>query len=222
MTLDRREFGRRSLAAAAMLGLGAAPAGAQPALPGNLVFRVLRNGTEIGTHRVSFSAAAGGRVMVQTRIELAMKLAFITAFRYRQEADELWQGDRVVWVKCRTDDDGDVTEVSGALNGSRFRLTGPAGIVTTRPDVFTSNSLWNARVVDHRALIDLQRGDEVDLAVRRVGEARVRAAAAEVTAEHYQIETARILADLWHDTTGRWVKAMFKIRGHTIEYVLAG
>ena len=63
----------------------------------DLRFRALRHGSPIGEHRVTFRPD-GNRLIVETRVEIAVKVLFFTAFRFEHEAEEVWQSDRLVSV----------------------------------------------------------------------------------------------------------------------------
>jgi len=218
-TLSRRAFGALGLGAGALLA-GLAPAArAQDGLPPDIVFSVVRNGTAIGTHRVLFRPA-GERMMVQTRIDLAVKVAFITAFRFNHQADELWDDARVLSLKSQTNDNGEKLEVAGSAVANGFKVVGPDGPFVTRPNLFTSNALWHPEIVAQRSLINAQHGGEVGLTVRALGNEAVTVPWGQVTAARHHVITPHLAGDIWHDASGRWVKAIIDLKGETIHYVL--
>jgi len=65
----------------------------------------LRNGSPIGEHRVTFRPD-GDRLTVETRVEIAVKVLFFTAFRFKRQAEEVWWSGRLVSVTSTTDDNG--------------------------------------------------------------------------------------------------------------------
>ena len=68
------------------LALAAAPAGR---LPAELRFRVVRQGSAIGTHRVVF-AEAGGVLTARTEVAIAVTLLGVTVFRFSHHFEEAW------------------------------------------------------------------------------------------------------------------------------------
>src|SRR5262245_893430 len=101
-------IGRRHAATLLLAGLGAtslAPVTrAAPIGPlKDFKFRVLREGSEIGAHTISFEDS-GARHVVRTRIRLAVKVAFITAFRYEHDGEEVWENGQIQSLRTRTHD----------------------------------------------------------------------------------------------------------------------
>jgi Domain of unknown function (DUF6134) len=52
------------------------------AAQGDVRFRALRHGSPIGEHRVTFQPD-GDRLAVETHIDIAVKVLFLTAFRFK-------------------------------------------------------------------------------------------------------------------------------------------
>ena len=76
-----------------------ASAGAVPASAsvntGALTFTVLRDGSKIGTHRIAYHVD-NGRTYIDTRTDIAVKVVFVTAYEFEQEAHEVWQSGHLV------------------------------------------------------------------------------------------------------------------------------
>jgi hypothetical protein len=122
-------FGRRGLLALPLFA--AAPA---VALPAELRFRVVREGSRIGTHRVVI-AQTGGLLTARTAVDIAVRLLGVTVFRFTHSFSESWAGDRLRSATSRRDRNGSVTEmraeaVEGAIlvegSDGRFRLPAEA------------------------------------------------------------------------------------------------
>ena len=101
------------------------PAFAQP-VP-EYRFRVVREGSQIGTHRVSFSGAGGGETTARTDVEIAVRLAGITVFRLTHRFSETWAGDRLRLATSRHDRNGHVTEMEARAEGNALLVRGPEG-----------------------------------------------------------------------------------------------
>jgi hypothetical protein len=86
----------------------------------------MRHGSAIGEHRVTFRPD-GNRLIVETRVQIAVKVLFFTAFRFAHEAEEVWRSDRLVSVTSTTDDNGTTRQVSGHAVAGGFRITGEDG-----------------------------------------------------------------------------------------------
>ena len=87
-----------------------------------LSFAVMRQGQQIGSHKLVFERD-GSHLKVSTSIDLAVKLVGITAYRYSHRAQEVWDGDALLSLTSRTDDDGKAYAVQAnrTAEGSSFR-----------------------------------------------------------------------------------------------------
>ncbi len=90
---------RRAILAAGLWPLAAAAAAA------DLAFRVLREGREVGTHRVRFREA-GGLLEVTSELRIQVRLAGFTVFRFTQDTEESWRGRLLVALTSRSERNG--------------------------------------------------------------------------------------------------------------------
>ena len=186
-------------------------------MSGDLRFDVMRNGTEIGYHVLSFRQE-GERLTVDIDIELRVKFAFITAYRYEHRNREEWEGGRLLGFKSRTNDNGTRTAVETRLEegelvivGSDGRLTGPASLLPT--------TYWHRNFMDRERWIDTQNGRIVESAVTPEGSERIESAGRMIEANRFKLR-GDLDVDLWyHDD--RWVKLGFTASdGSRIDYRL--
>jgi hypothetical protein len=113
--------GRRALLAVPLLA--ARPA---LALPAELRFRVVREGSQIGTHRV-FVAETGGGLTARTEVDIAVRMMGITVFRLTHRFTEDWAGERLRSAVSRHDRNGTVTEMRAEAVGDAIQVQGGAG-----------------------------------------------------------------------------------------------
>ena len=64
----------------------------------DLRFRALWQRSSIGEHRVAFRMD-GDRLVVDTHIDIAVRVLFFTVFRLKHDAQEIWQSGRLVSVR---------------------------------------------------------------------------------------------------------------------------
>lgn len=190
------------------------------AAPANLSFRALRNGSPIGVHTVSFRQE-GERLVVTTHIDISVKVLLFTAFYLKHDAEEIWQAGRLVAVKSTTDDNGTRLQVSGRAADGGFRIIGEDGPFLAPAQLLTSNMLWDTRMLSANRLIDVQYGGVIGLVVKRLGEALVDTPNGQVRASRHHLITPHYTGTLFHDSDGRWVKALIEAKGEIIEYALA-
>jgi hypothetical protein len=180
----------------------------------------LHRGSPAGEHRVAFQQD-GERLTVTTQIDITVKVLFFTAFRFRHDAEEVWQSGRLVSVKSTTNDNGIHLQVSGYAAADGFRILGADGPFLASAHLLTSNTLWDSRLVDESRLIDVQHGNEVGLVAKLLGEEQVDTPQGQVRAGRYQIITPHYAGTLFYDGDGRWVKGLIEQQGEILEYALA-
>jgi hypothetical protein len=215
----RRLLGLAAAAATTPLLRPVCPVHADAAAQRDLRFRALRHGSSIGEHTVTFRSD-GDRLMVETRVEITVKVLFVTAFRFRHEAKEVWQSDRLVSVESTTDDNGTLLRVSGNAVADGFRITGEDGPFLASAHLLTSNALWASRIVRESRLIDVQHGGEIGLVTRQLGDEQVETPRGPVRAARHHIITPYYAGSVFYDSDGRWVKGLLELKGERVEYAL--
>ncbi len=186
----------------------------------DLRFRALHRGSPVGEHSIAFRPD-GERTVVTTHIDITVKVLFFTAFRFKHDAEEVWQSGRLDSVKSTTNDNGTLLQVSGYSAGDGFRILGEDGPFLAGADLLTSNTLWDSRIVRESSLIDVQHGGEVGLVAKLLGHEQVDTPEGPVRAARYQIITPHYAGSLFYDSDGRWVKGLIEQQGEILEYVLA-
>jgi Domain of unknown function (DUF6134) len=186
----------------------------------DLRFRALWQGSAIGEHRVAFGTD-GDRLVVDTHIDIAVRVLFFNVFNLTHDAQEIWQSGRLVSVTSTTDRDGTRLQVSGHAAADGFRIVGENGPFLAAADLLTTNALWDSRIVREQRLIDVQYGGEIGLVARPFGEEQVDTPQGPVRASRYQMITPHYAGSVFYDGDQSWVKALIELKGQTIEYALA-
>ena len=186
----------------------------------DLRFRALWRGSAIGQHRVAFRMD-GDRLVVDTHVDIAVRVLFFTVFRLKHDAQEIWQTGRLVSVTSTTNRDGTRLQVSGNAAADGFRIVGEDGPFLADAELLTTNALWDSRIVHEQRLIDVQYGGEIGLVAKPLGDERVDTPQGPVRASRYQMITPHYAGSVFYDGDQRWVKALIELKGQTIEYALA-
>jgi hypothetical protein len=216
----RRLLGLAATAAALPLPRPLPSVRAYAATQRNLRFRALWHGSSIGQHRVGFGTD-GDRLVVDTHIDIAVRVLFFDVFRLTHDAQEIWQSGRLVSVTSTTNRDGTRLQVSGNAAADGFRIVGENGPFLAAADLLTTNALWDSRIVHEQRLIDVQYGGQIGLVARPFGEEQVATPQGQVRASRYQMITPQYAGSVFYDGDQRWVKALIEVKGETIEYELA-
>ncbi|TCZ56265.1 DUF6134 family protein [Roseicella aquatilis] len=134
--------------------------GGTRARPAELRFRVVRNGSVIGTHRVAF-AEAGEVLTARTEVDITVKVLGITAFRYAHRFEEVWARDRLRSATSRRDRNGTVTELRARAQEGAVLVEGSAGRFHL-PAEAAPLSWWDSRRFT-RPLFDNDTGTPLQL-----------------------------------------------------------
>lgn len=152
---------------AALPGLAAGrPAPALAAPPGGYRWRILREGSPVGTHQVTF-ARQGATRSARTEIAILIRLMGFTVFRYRHDYTESWEGDRLVGFRSLSERQGQVVECAIHPEGDGMAVRG-AGAVSRLPREAAPLSWWDPAVLA-RPLFDTTTGQAVEARPVRAG-----------------------------------------------------
>ncbi len=208
---------RLSVAALAGLVLFAAPAHASFIPPsGEIVFKAIRDGDEIGFHKVSFTSD-GSRLVARTQIELSVHIAFIRVFHYTHDSTEVWDNGTLTTLESRTFDDGSDENLSVTSRGGQLDIAGPAyagaGAASLKP-----TSYWFEDFVKQTEVLNSQTGKIMPVTIRSEGNETLLLDGQSVETRRYFVEELKL--HLWYDARGQWVRSSFDARGTAIEYVI--
>ena len=160
--LDRREA--ITLVGSGIVAIGFANRAAA-ATPADIQLNVYRKGSLIGTHAIQFSQA-GATLKVTSQVDLRVKVAFITAFRYQQTANDEWENELLVRTRIQTNDNGKETLVQAEVRDGQLAVQGPLGSHTTQLGAMTEISFWNQAITQGLLLIDSKTAELIRDACR--------------------------------------------------------
>jgi hypothetical protein len=181
-----------------------------------LTFDVLREGTPIGTHRVTIDDD-GPQRQVTIEIDMAVKIAFVTVFRYTHRARETWEGGRLTGLDATTDDNGTRTQVRAQATAQGLAVTGSGGSYVAPADTMPA-SYWNRDKLDRTALLDAQSGKLAKVASTPAGEAPASVDGRAALVAKYLVR-GDLNAELGYAADGSWAALSFEARGARIDYV---
>jgi len=196
------------------------PVVAAPGIPdsGRIDFRVLREGSEIGSHTLSFHRD-GSRLTVDVAIDLNVTMLGFSLYRYSHRARETWEGNRLAALDTATEDNGKTARVSGRQAGDEFVVTSGAS-ETVFPGNAMPSSHWNRNWLEGRPLINTQTGARIDFHADPGASETVETASGPRQAQRFAISGA-LRKDIWFDASGNWVKTRFDgPDGSSITYIL--
>lgn len=212
----QRPVARRAALAVGTAAVLAPLAGAAAGVR-DLSFAVFRKNAEIGEHRFRFAPERTG-LRIRSELDLAVKLAFVIVYRYRQIGEEEWDGDLLRRTCIETDDDGEATRVTARAEGGRLLVNGPVGDYALPVGTMTDLGFWHERVTRQAQLIDSQNGELVTIAITP-GPVEPVEAKGTVDARRFALSASRGRAGtIWFDADGILARALIDTRGERLEY----
>jgi Family of unknown function (DUF6134) len=217
-----RMIGRRSmLAAGALLATTGAIRPASAALPvppgHSLNFRLVRHGSEIGRHTVSFEQN-GDALTVHCAVDATVTLVSVPIVRYQHRVTELWHGDTLVSLSGETIKNGDREWVNARRDSEGLAVTGSKTQRYIAPEGIGGTSYWNQHLLKGpmiscedgvllRPKVELHPSEEIPLA-----------SGATIPADHYNL-SGPFSVDLWYDRAATWASlALTGADGSSVRY----
>lgn len=187
------------------------------AIPGNgrIVFEVLREGSPMGEHRMRFEER-GEDLHVFIEIDLEVKLAFVTVFRYEHSNHEVWRDGKLVSIDTTTNDDGEEYFLRGRATELGFEIENRSGSEVLPSDILPS-SYWRPETAERSQLLDTQKGRLIDVETRELRQETITVAGARIPATRHRM-TGDLNIDIWYAMNGELVKTAFEARGSEVEY----
>jgi hypothetical protein len=166
------------------------------AAPAPISFRLVRNGTAVGSHQVAFRDLDGGVLEARSLVRVEVKLVGITVYRYSHETVENWRGDRLLALGSRLDRNGTPGFCEARAEGGQILLRGTAGEARLPAQAAPLTWWRQATLTSGVPLFDPRRGEPVAPGLNRMplpgGGLRVVVVGGEG-------------ADITYDAAGTWV-----------------
>ena len=198
---------------------GAATAAAFPAhaLPAELAFEVLRNGSRIGRHGIVFHQDHD-TIEANVSVEIAVGLGPIVLYRYTHKVHEIWRDRTFQTLQSETNDDGKPYRVSATRTADGVVVDASGTARTIFPPDAIPLTHWNNLCME-RPLFNPQDGVAIASKVVPRGEEVVSLANGDgVRATHYSL-IGKVALDDWYDTARLWTALRtLGTDGSSIEY----
>jgi len=213
------QLGRRHLlTAGAALAIGRS---AQAALPvpqsRELAFRIMRHGSQIGSHALQFHCN-GDALQVDIAVDVRVSLGPIPLVRYSHRNQESWVADRLVGLDSHTDRNGKILRMSACATSAGLRVEGSGTAPYIAPPNALASTYWYKNVL-RGPIIGTQDGMLVRPAISQPEPQPIHlASGAEMPAKRYVL-TGDLDVELWYDVSDTWVGMRFSVDdGSVISY----
>jgi hypothetical protein len=169
-----------------------------------LHFDVFFDEKRIGDHRFHLTPGEDA-LRVRSEADFEYRLLFVPVYRYRHEAEEIWQDGCLQQLSSSTND-----------NGRHFEVPELSGAVAS--DCPASFAYWDIERLRRESLINAQTGEAVDARLVHEGGERV----ADYEAERYRLELDGMdTIHLWYRAEDRlWLRLETRRDRGTLVYRL--
>lgn len=174
-------------------------------------FRAYLDGEPLGYQRFTLTPQGEQREL-RSEARFEVKVLFITAYKYRHDATERWQGDCLRSITSRTDDDGELVSLKSQREGERLSITSTKGGEVLDGCVMTF-AYWNPAILRQSRLIDPQTGKIERVNFAMLGEETIEVRGKPVQAKHYRLSGPERPIDLWYGADGEWLALQSTVGG---------
>ena len=173
-------------------------------------FRVLLEDAPVG-RQVFRLFEEGDRATMRIEANLDVKVLFFTAYSYRHQNEEIWQGGCLASIASKTDDNGDPFEVRGRRAEQSF-VVETLGASEKLDGCVRSFAYWDLERLRSGDLLNSQTGRIEKVTLKQVAEETVRSRGVEVAATRWLLESPEFRIDLWYSKDRDWL-ALETLRG---------
>jgi hypothetical protein len=186
---------------------GRAPT-ALPIPPGDaLGFRLMRRGSEIGRHTLTFERQ-GETLTVRIAVEARVTLLSIPVVHYTHHVVETWDGGSLSGVTGETDKNGRTEWVRAHRTADGLLVQGSRTKEYIAPEQAIGTSYWNKHMLDG-PMISMEDGVLLRPTVTRLASDTIPVAAGSpIPASHYTL-SGSFNVDVWYDTANTWASLAF-------------
>lgn len=166
-------------------------------------FTAFLDGKEIGQHKFKLSESAGETVLTSVA-SFNVKVLFINAYKYEHKASEQWKDDCLSSIDARTQENSEISIVTGKRQNGGFEVEGPKGKLEL-PICPMTFAYWNPKMLIQKKLLNPQTGEWLDVNISSLGMDGLEVRGRQVTAERYRLIAPKMKIDLWYSPQKEWV-----------------
>lgn len=171
-------------------------------------FNVLYDGKSVGSHSFEVTRDTD-TIEVQSKASFDIKFLFITAYKYRHQAQETWRDGCLQSLNSSTDANGDIFEVKADQNASTFDIVVKENETLMNysvADCAGAFAYWDPALLQRSTLINVQTGIPEAVTVTDLGVQSVTIPGLPAVARHLNISGKDILIDVYYaEDNDRWV-----------------
>lgn len=205
---------KRALSVMVFLAFAARPvaaSGVQPGVYDYLIHHSIHG--LIGRHEMTVRRD-GERLTIEHDNEIEVGILFTVAYRREAHYREVWQNGRLVRFESRTNDDGELLEVTAHAEGDRLVIEGPNGVIEA-PAETAPTQPSHVGAIDRRWFMKVGTGELLEANVEHGERDEVMVAHGQIEATPYRL-SGDLDQEVWFDDAGVFVKWLLPRGGGTV------
>jgi len=124
-------------------------------------------------------------------------------FSYEHDSKETWNEDCLKSIVSKTNDDGDLFNVSGGKSNGNLKVSSN-GKEKGLPECIMTFAYWNPKILDQKKLMNSQDAEWLDVAIEDFGMETKNVRGREINTQHYTIQANKdgdevFIIDVWYD-----------------------
>ena len=182
-----------------------------------LEFNAILNDKVIGQHTFIYE---DGKTVSEANFKFKY---FLMDFIYQHKSTETWENSCLKTISSKTDDDGDLYEVSGHIEANQF-LVITNNETNELPLCVMTFAYGNHKILEQKKLMNSQNGEYLDVDIQFIREEKHMVKGEEILTSLWQIEAkgddGDLLVHLWYDENMNWVSLKSQTPIGDMQYIL--
>ncbi|MEM7045560.1 MAG: DUF6134 family protein [Pseudomonadota bacterium] len=174
---------------------------------------------DIGTHVLNFSCD-GENLIVETEVDVKVKILFVTAYERQARYREVWRGDRLIDYEARTNDGGDNYVTTAKVDGGEMVVDGVEQGQRVPLDTVSSHP-WNVDAVKRPLIFGQRDGRLHEVSVKEAKTEIVTIGGKRIEAQKY-IVSGGLERELLYAPDGTWLQWRLERDGKTVKITRRG
>jgi hypothetical protein len=199
-----RNLSRLFLSAFVIIAAFAVTVQAEMPTTGKSNYVVKRDGSPIGTLKISF-ARDGDRLVATSNYSIKIKLLAIVLYRYDKRMVETYENGRLVAYQTDIDDNGTKSQVSVTRDGENLAIVHPKGELTAPVGIYPS-TYWPTATPGLTQMIDSSDGILLNVKIAETATEDLAIDGRTVKTKRYTM-SGDLEREIWYTAdTGAWLK----------------
>jgi hypothetical protein len=179
-------------------------------------FKVSLGEKPIGTHTFVLLTHKGDSKLLSSA-HFAARIALVYRYHYDHDAVEQWQGDSLIRLDARTDDDGKKSSVHVHRANNQLQAIGGSALGGCE----MTFAYWNVALLKQSHLLNAQTGECEAVIFNDFGYQPLEVQGRTTNTHRYTLTSASLSMDLWYSEKGDWLALDARTpRGSTLHYRL--